>query len=135
MPYLQTLASRNAHHHKVMRHKPCLIPAKFRDPSGHSELCFKSVLPGARASRTPGCGVMQQKWGWLKDLSAADAAYLQSMPFSLSIPSHGSIVTHAGMVPGVPLEQQRLFDLIEVWDKTLSAQNPRGLNPSRTEPL
>jgi hypothetical protein len=36
------------------------------------------------------------------------------MPFSLAIPSHGVLVAHAGIVPGVPLERQRLTDLINV---------------------
>ena len=39
---------------------------------------------------------------------------MQQTPFSLSIPSHGCIVAHAGLVPGVPLHQQQLYDLIEV---------------------
>ncbi len=36
------------------------------------------------------------------------------MPFSLSIPSHGVLVAHAGIVPERPLEQQLLTDLINV---------------------
>ncbi len=36
------------------------------------------------------------------------------MPFSLAVPSHGVLVMHAGIVPGVPLAQQRLTDLINV---------------------
>jgi len=38
---------------------------------------------------------------------------MQSMPFSLSIPSHGCIVAHAGLVPGLSLPEQDLYDLIE----------------------
>lgn len=57
---------------------------------------------------------MQEKWRWLEELSTEDVTYLQQMPFSLSIPSHGCVVTHAGMVPGTPLNEQQLFDLIEV---------------------
>ena len=43
---------------------------------------------------------------------------MQSTPFSLSIPSHGCIVVHAGMLPGVELEKQDLFGLIEVLQAT-----------------
>ena len=57
---------------------------------------------------------MQDKWRWLERLSQRDVQYLADTPFSLSIPSHGVIVVHAGLVPGVPLEDQKLYDLIEV---------------------
>ena len=48
------------------------------------------------------------------ELTAEDVAYLRALPFSLSIPSHGVLVVHAGLVPGVPLQSQQLEDLIEV---------------------
>ena len=57
---------------------------------------------------------LQAKWSWLQKAHQAEIDYMQSTPFSLSIPSHGCIVVHAGMLPGVELEKQDLFDLIEV---------------------
>ena len=48
------------------------------------------------------------------ELTAEDQAYLRALPFSLSIPSHGVLVVHAGLVPGVSLKAQQLEDLIEV---------------------
>lgn len=57
---------------------------------------------------------MQEKFRWVEQLSESDLAYLNSMPFSISIPSHGCIVVHAGLLPGLPLHQQDLADLIEV---------------------
>ena len=56
----------------------------------------------------------QNKWSWLEGVRQQDVAYMQQTPFSLSIPSHGCIVAHAGLVPGVPLHKQQLYDLIEV---------------------
>ena len=43
-----------------------------------------------------------------------DVEYFQAMPFSLAIPSHGVLVVHTGIVPGIPLAQQSLTDLINV---------------------
>ena len=48
------------------------------------------------------------------ELTPDDAAYLRSLPFTLSVPSHKVLVVHAGLVPGIPLEEQQLEDLIEV---------------------
>lgn len=56
---------------------------------------------------------LQAKWYWMREASKAEIDYMQNTPFSLSIPSHNCIVVHAGMVPGIPLEEQELFDLIE----------------------
>ena len=56
---------------------------------------------------------LQEKFKYLRKAEEQDIAYMQSMPFSLSIPSHGCIVAHAGLVPGFPLQEQDLYDLIE----------------------
>ena len=56
----------------------------------------------------------QPKFGYLEAFSADDVGYFRAMPFSLAIPSHGVLVVHAGIVPGVPLAEQRLTDLINV---------------------
>ena len=58
----------------------------------------------------------QPKFGYLEAFSEDDIAYFRAMPFSLAIPSHGVLVVHAGIVPNIPLEQQRLIDLINVRD-------------------
>lgn len=60
-----------------------------------------------------GC-MMQADYEYLRDFSDADVEYFRQMPFSLSIPSHGVLVVHAGVVPGIPLEEQQLYDLITV---------------------
>merc|ERR1712129_437493 len=44
--------------------------------------------------------------------TAADIRWLQELPLSLSFPWLSLIVVHAGLVPGVPLEQQRFRDLL-----------------------
>ncbi len=58
---------------------------------------------------------MQPKFGgYLQHFTAQDVAYFRDMPFSLSIPSHGVLVAHAGIVPEKPLEQQLLIDMLNV---------------------
>ena len=52
--------------------------------------------------------------GYLQHFTAQDVAYFRDMPFSLSIPSHGVLVAHAGIVPERPLEQQLLSDMLNV---------------------
>ncbi len=56
----------------------------------------------------------QPKYKYLEQFSEEDVEYFRQMPFSLSIPSHGVLVVHAGIVPGTPLEDQLLDDLINV---------------------
>lgn len=58
--------------------------------------------------------VSQPKYHYLEQFSEEDVDYFRRMPFSLSIPSHGVLVVHAGIVPGTPLEDQLLDDLINV---------------------
>ena len=36
------------------------------------------------------------------------------MPFTISIPQHNSLVVHAGLVPGIPLEQQNPLDMVSM---------------------
>lgn len=58
--------------------------------------------------------MLQPKYSYLEQFSEDDVEYFRQMPFSLSIPSHGVLVVHAGIVPGRPLEDQLLDDLINV---------------------
>ena len=51
------------------------------------------------------------KWAWTKDLSTEDIEWMEQLPYSISIPSLDILAVHAGIVPGVPLEQQRRKDL------------------------
>ncbi|CAL8471900.1 g11442 [Coccomyxa elongata] len=60
------------------------------------------------------CGRLDPKYAYLEQFSAEDVEYFRQMPFSLSIPSHGVLVVHAGIVPGTPLEDHLLHDLIEM---------------------
>ncbi len=69
-----------------------------------------------KSNLAPQCGrAVQPKYGgYLQHFTAQDVAYFRDMPFSLSIPSHGVLVAHAGIIPGKPLEQQLLTDMLNV---------------------
>ncbi len=58
-----------------------------------------------------GSGARSTSLRLLEELSAADWDYLRGLPLSLSLPDHGALVVHAGLVPGVTLEAQEPFFL------------------------
>ena len=72
---------------------------------------------------------LQAKYAWVTGLSAEDAAWMAELPFTLSIPSRRIIITHAGVLPGVPLSQQSLADLYTVRD--ISSSIPACLLANR----
>ena len=45
------------------------------------------------------------------ELSEDDFTFLQQLPYTINIPSKRLLIVHAGLVPGVPLEQQSLENL------------------------
>ena len=73
-----------------------------------SQICVGKVLRGLLHALQPKFG------GYLQHFTAQDVAYFRDMPFSLSIPSHGVLVAHAGVVPERPLEEQLLSDMLNV---------------------
>lgn len=67
----------------------------------------------------------QKQYNWFLNATPADIQYLADLPFSLSVPSHGVLVVHAGLVPGIPLPRQSLYDLIEV--RVCTHMGPTGV--------
>jgi hypothetical protein len=49
--------------------------------------------------------------GIAEALSEKEWQYIESLPYWITIPEQKIIVVHAGLVPGVQLEKQKLFDL------------------------
>lgn len=62
-------------------------------------------------------------WGWVADITAADAELLAQLPFSISFPDYGVLAVHAGLIPGQPVQQQLLSHLYKMRDVV---QEPRG---------
>lgn len=61
-------------------------------------------------------------------LSEADWAWLEARPLTLALAAHGVRVVHAGLVPGVAVEQQRREDLLN-----LRSITPEGLPSKRVD--
>ncbi|RLN45434.1 hypothetical protein BBJ29_004726 [Phytophthora kernoviae] len=55
------------------------------------------------------------KYPYVEQFLEDDVRFLEQLPFSLSLPAHGNaIVVHAGVVPGVDLQEQRPIDLYKM---------------------
>jgi diadenosine tetraphosphatase ApaH/serine/threonine PP2A family protein phosphatase len=58
--------------------------------------------------------VVSNKFKWITELEADDIEYLRELPYTISIPSKKALIVHAGIVPGVPLDEQKLTNLINM---------------------
>jgi diadenosine tetraphosphatase ApaH/serine/threonine PP2A family protein phosphatase len=61
-------------------------------------------------------------------LRADDREWLETLPLFLRLPRHGAIVVHAGLVPGVPLEDQEPEHLL-----TMRSIRPDGSVSKRVD--
>lgn len=50
----------------------------------------------------------------MSELSSADWELLEGLPLTLSLAEHGAVIVHAGIVPGVPLDEQKREDLLKM---------------------
>lgn len=71
----------------------------------------ESLLREYRSMRENKSHELSLKYKYLSEFSADDFNYLQNLPYSLTVPKINSIIVHAGVVPGIPLEHQCLIDL------------------------
>lgn len=82
----------------------------------HDEVCMKEWEKSIR-EHTP----LPQTFKWMEDLSKEEMQWFFDLPYSLSLPSRQALVVHAGLVPGVPLEKQKIENLVTMrnvyWDK------------------
>lgn len=49
-----------------------------------------------------------------RKLDDEDWAWLEALPFTIAIPRHASLVVHGGLVPGVPIAQQKPDDMLNM---------------------
>lgn len=54
------------------------------------------------------------KYAYVAQFSPDDVAFLEQLPFTVSIPAHNAVIVHAGIVPGVDLSAQRPVDLYKM---------------------
>ena len=59
---------------------------------------------------------LKEKFSWLQRLSPEDIKWAMELPFSIRIPSRKVIIVHAGMVPGIEVEDQTPDHLVHMRD-------------------
>ncbi|GFT13027.1 hypothetical protein TNCV_431481 [Trichonephila clavipes] len=100
----------------------------------HDEVVLKEYLNSKKSDYQ-----LKEKNLWIKDLSEENVKYLMELPYTIKLPSLNSIIVHAGLVPGVPLEIQDLAYLVRMrnlgmtdyfWEKGIVAYE----NPCKGEP-
>ncbi|EFJ43472.1 hypothetical protein VOLCADRAFT_96335 [Volvox carteri f. nagariensis] len=57
---------------------------------------------------------LNPKLKWAQDMTDEQAAVLLGLPFTVSVPEYGITVVHAGLVPGVPIEQQDMWAMYKM---------------------
>jgi len=81
----------------------------FAVRGNHDEAALSQWLRWRSSGKQP-----SKKWRWVEALTEDDVHLLKSLPYTLAIPTLGMIVVHAGFVPDVTLEDQRLEDMIKM---------------------
>lgn len=77
---------------------------------------------------------IKKKNSWMKELSDDELNYLIDLPYTISIPSLNSIIVHAGLVPGVELQEQNLRDLVTMRNLIIEEKHGKhGVKYSTTE--
>lgn len=77
---------------------------------------------------------------WTNSLNFDDVAWLRQLPYTITIPSMNIKVVHAGLVPGLPTEEQPLKDiltmrnLIQEQDQTMEVERKLRKETNLTTP-
>lgn len=83
----------------------------------HDDLALAAYINATQHNQLP----TKEKLKWVATLvgtkgAATVAQVLQNLPLSIHLPSYGVTIVHAGVVPGVVLEQQQPQDLLKMRD-------------------
>lgn len=57
-----------------------------------------------------------KKFAWSVDLREDEVQWLMELPYTISIPHASAIIVHAGLLPGIPLTSQKVWDMTEMRD-------------------
>lgn len=49
-----------------------------------------------------------------RKLGEEDWRWLEALPYTIAIPDHGALVVHGGLVPGVPIDQQKPENMLQM---------------------
>ena len=108
--FVGDLVARGPDSRRVLRVARELRALAVRGNHEHRMLVAHGAL--TRGERGPRLGPAHQRL--LSELTDEDWAQLEALPLSLELPEHQVRVVHAGVVPGVPFEQQQPWTLLHV---------------------
>ena len=74
----------------------------------HDVSALQRVCSWQRGEKLP------PKYAYVERLSEEDVRWLASLPFTIALPEFDAVVTHAGLVPGVPFDQQTVFSMTKM---------------------
>jgi len=90
----------------------------FAVRGNHDAAVLQQVLMSQKHSEYQ----LPPRYQWTKRLVADDIEYLKELPYTISLPDFNAIVVHAGLVPNVSLEEQKISDMI-VMRNLVEAEN------------
>jgi hypothetical protein len=68
----------------------------------------------ALRARGRGRGKRGERYAWVEGMGPEDEAWLRSLPCTIRIPKHGTLVVHAGLVPGRRLGEATKHEMTTV---------------------
>eukprot|EP00640_Fibrocapsa_japonica_P002189 CAMPEP_0113935114 /NCGR_PEP_ID=MMETSP1339-20121228/2337_1 /TAXON_ID=94617 /ORGANISM="Fibrocapsa japonica" /LENGTH=342 /DNA_ID=CAMNT_0000937157 /DNA_START=158 /DNA_END=1186 /DNA_ORIENTATION=+ /assembly_acc=CAM_ASM_000762 len=68
-------------------------------------------------------GKLKKKYKYVEDLTQEDYDWLYNLPYTISLPDRNALVVHAGLVPGVSLEDQNLVEMVTMRNLLRSDDN------------
>ena len=77
----------------------------------HDDACIRRTMDYKATNEEP-----TANYSYVKDFSDDDVAWLKELPYTISIPSHQALVVHAGLIPGIDLDDQDLTDMYTMRD-------------------
>jgi bis(5'-nucleosyl)-tetraphosphatase (symmetrical) len=75
------------------------------------------------------CRLTNSKYAWTAELSSEDLSYLRGLPYTIRLPRHHSLIVHAGLIPGQPLNKQHPLSLVTTRNLVLE-RDDQGLRES-----
>eukprot|EP00965_Chrysotila_dentata_P121804 4026285-Pleurochrysis_carterae.AAC.5 len=103
--------------------------ARYRGYSavlGNHEFATLRGHAARRGGEEPG---VAKKYEWTDGLTNSDLQFICGLPYTISIPEHNALVVHAGLVPGIPLDQQSPVDMVTMRNLHLSENSDGMLGP------